>query len=653
MSGFPDDKFKNECLYAASYIAYEYCREYAYAVEEGLRLASIELKSQENVEKNCEDVNQEEVDIILQSVRSSTGNAIDFIQEHQLQIHAKDSLQNGVERTYKYKPDITMRSTSLNHRYHKVARKVIEYVFEEYQAIIETAKLEGLNIVYASSNRVIQKAIEILASTIHSRCRNFRLRLFELEKKVETLFTKMPFEQESVQNQHVKLEGTNELLLHQEASETIPEKRKQSGESATQAAKRPVRQVIQVFDCDDSSDDDFELMEVKKSINMAVSEPGSSSQSGNTKRTDNQQLLENTKSLADSSSKAQAAPQLTSLDSKKITQDTVGFKTEFQPSMQNTNFPNSVSSTGKEYGIDEILGKGVTLFLELTLNARSGLEAILDQFECAGLVQILKKGMSSDAEQLIVAMVNGEDISARRIKRMHNKGTQEGRISAMMLFLASFSERRDLRDVGRTQTTYRTFITLSKQDQNRSISTVKRRFRSHSKAAYEFLNAEETQNCEKLCIPIWTLNDAIEKSIVCKAPKSLQKMFSDDDHLVREVAHLIRCILVLICWTMQDEDLIKRMRRIFKLCKPFIGLNHVLPIDAVYISGVRSTEETAEGSTSGKSRRKRICLVVSYGERLSFNFSSQDTKGTLRKTMLQTNLLLECYHHLRHLKPII
>ena len=189
MSDFSDDKFKNECLHAASYIAYEYCREYAYAVEEGLRLAGIELKSQGMAGKNGEDVNQDEVDIILQSVRSSTGNAIEFIQKHQSQIHAKDSLQNGVKRTYKYRPDITMRSTSLDHRYHKVARRVIEHVFEEYQAIIETAKLEGLNIVYASSNRVVQKAIEILASTIHNRCKNFRLRLFKLEKKVKQHFT--------------------------------------------------------------------------------------------------------------------------------------------------------------------------------------------------------------------------------------------------------------------------------------------------------------------------------------------------------------------------------------------------------------------------------------------------------------------------------
>ncbi|PWN34733.1 uncharacterized protein FA14DRAFT_184185 [Meira miltonrushii] len=675
MLDIPPDKFQTQCLNAASYIASTYCSEYSYALEEGLLLAKTELKRRNIAVPAGDAINQEEIDIILQSVRSKTGNAINLFQNDQLQVRvANHFLQQGEVRTFKFCPELTLESACLDRRYHIVARKVIECVFDEYQAVIEGAKLEALRTMYAGRDRSIENTVKLLTSTIHDRCKSFRLHLFEVEGKVERFLATRPLDPQDVESQDVRRPIVSNSLFQHGNSRIIPEKRNQLDDSAIQISKKIRYQEMHDQDHDESSDDGFELLEVNKAIS-------SISQSANTTSAAVHPLLKASTATPSCSSTAQAIPlpdttalkPALELFRSLLSQSSVNPKEKAQPSLQNpatsssssvkesqkvqpaskhtipaSTSPSSVtgfqqlqltskqtipastspsSVTGSQllqlasktsippitastsvtkFGIDEILEKGVDLTMKMSQDAREGIVVILACFGCAGLVRLLKQGMSSDATQLIVAMINGEDISAQSIKDIHNKGIPKDKLSARMFFFASHSNTGQTTKTISAQETYKTYLTLSSLPRYQSFWKLKYRGVAYTKAVSDFLKMDENQNCEKLCIPVWTLNDAVEQSITSTALALRCRLFNDDKHLVREVAHLLRCALIVICWTIQDKDLDLRLRSMYKQGKPFTGLDDVFPLRIFYTSPGGISTERAEGSTNEDQREPTV-----------------------------------------------
>ncbi|MCO5588237.1 hypothetical protein L7F22_042192 [Adiantum nelumboides] len=706
MTDIPPDMFKIQCMYAASYIAYEFCSEYAYAMEEGLRLAKSHFKEQEMSKSNGEDVSHEEVETILQAVRSKSGNAIDVFNEHQLQTQAKLYSQQGKEKKYKHQSEITMKSILLDRRYHTVAKKIIECIFEEYQAVIEEAKAEALTIVHKNPNRGFENAVEVLVSTIHDRCRNFRLSLIAIRQKVEPILSVGPLRQVNGQSQGEKLADLEDGLFkhddtdidldsqdivvkreneeqsvnrnislntprmlppnssstdtflsntvnHSSSSEmtidtsqvklttplgilpeanpqeqsapgsslqtanppqslakqalsSIPEKRKHVDDPPAPTSKKSQLQdiqdhhalngtMVQNHDQYDSSDDDIEITGVFLAGRTVLSEAGSSNRSTNTTRPGVRPIPKSSTAIASASFKAQTAPRHTTvvsnraLNSEISNQGTAGLKENSQSAQRNL---------GSLMRIDQILEKGFEIIKDRAEGVRKELKAILNDSR-GEFMEVLKNGLSSDAVQLIVAIVNGEDIDPKSIRRIHNKGKKEGKISAMMLFIASHTDVRQGKGSLPTQSTYKTCMSLTVSGQKYCINDMKNRLTSYNKAAYDFLNAEQTQNCEKLCIPIWSFDDALESTFSSKVPLAIRSMFEDDDQMVREVAHLVRCVLMVVCWTIQDDELDLILRRTHKRGKPFIGLNNIIPFDVKY-NITNTGKKKAEESTTGE-----------------------------------------------------
>lgn len=596
------EKFHAQCMYAASHVAYEYCSEYAYAIEKGLQLANLHLKKEKLA---GESVNEDEANIILESVRSSAGNTISFINDEQLQVQVKEQFfhYHG-EKNHNYLPEITMKSTPLERRYHQVTRKIIDGVFGEYQRIVEKGKMEALNLLNASKNSETENASKTLVSTIHECCRIFRLSLFEIRRDIESTLSPKDVEQENVRSLVVDAPEALRKSFQRDKAGTVPEKRKQLVNLATQASKKARQKSVEDSNHADMSDDDFESTEVKQAAPPILSKADKRIHSADATKVRIHPLQDTAAANTSSSSKTQTAPgPAASMSTRELkliksTQNTFGSK-EGVLVLQHAGPSSTSSSNVKEFAIDEILEKGVKLALELFKHARPKLKALVDHFKGTGFIQILKEGLSSDAQQLIVAMINGEDISSRRLRHIHGKGTQEGVISAMMLFIASYSDRRkDTKNLS-TQGTYQTFMTLSIQSQKHCISTLKNRQNASSKTLYKVLQAGETQECEKLCVPIWTLNDTLKKTILSENTADLQRNFNDKDHLLRDVAHLVRCALILICWTTQDEELKARMKKMYRHAKPFDGLNDAFPLDSYYSNGRGCKTKEAE---SGESR---------------------------------------------------
>ncbi|PWN34732.1 uncharacterized protein FA14DRAFT_160212 [Meira miltonrushii] len=587
MSG--TDKFQTQCLYAASHVAYEYCSEYAFAVEGGLRLANTHFKKQAIVGEN---VNQEEKDIILEFVRSSAANAIGFVDEERLQLHTEERfLHYREEKHYTYMPNITMISTPLDRRYHHFAKKVIESIFKEHQTIIEKGKMEALGSLYASQDREIKSAAKTLVSTIHEGCRTFRLSLFEIRREIESPMSAKPLEQHAVKSPKVEFSQVADKLFLRDEPEAVPEKRKHVEDPPVSASKKARQQNVQEYDRDDSSDDGFELTGIKQAAHPLLPKASSAIHSVHTTKSGTHPPPKPITASASSLSKPQTAPRPSATSSKRVldplrSTQSIALSKEKVSALQFPGPSGSSSTSVEKYGIDEILERGAVLFEELTKNARSRLTAILNHFKRAGFIQIVKAGLSSDAQKLIVAMMNGEDITPRCIRRIHDKGTQEGLISAMMLFVASDSKNRQDTKTLSAQETYKAFMTLTIQSQKLCISTLPRKLTAYNKSLFRFLRAEEPQKYEKLCIPIWILNDTLRRSILSEVTANLLRSFNDEEHLLREVAHLVRCALIVICWTTQDEELNARIKMMYRRGKPCGGLNDVFPIETNYCCGV-------------------------------------------------------------------
>lgn len=245
------------CLFGASYIAYEYCREYGIAMEDGLSTASKLIEEKEIGEVDC--INAEEAEIILRSVLAAARRAIEHINQEKLR--AKAIMQDQIKVPFTHHSEIIMLATSLDRRLHPVAKVVIEKVLEVYTEVIKESKKEALLNLNRRMYASLEKAIGIIVANVHKNCETFRPDSDELERSYRPFLPtiKADENQSSIEGQssrHLSAQSRFESPLSSIASSSSTPIRNPSVRGLMETAKTPVDKDMQNNDNPVDSEED-------------------------------------------------------------------------------------------------------------------------------------------------------------------------------------------------------------------------------------------------------------------------------------------------------------------------------------------------------------------------------------------------------------
>jgi hypothetical protein len=233
-------------LFGASYIAYEFCKEYGIAMEDGLSTASKLIEEKEIGEVDC--INAEEAEIILRSVLAAARRAIEHIDQEKLR--SKAIMQDQEKVPFTHHSEIIMLATSLDRRLHPVAKAVIEKVLGMYSEVIEESKKEALLNLNRRMYASLEKAIGIIVANVHKNCETFRPDSDDLERYYRPFLprTKAAESQSSIEGQssrHPSVQNRSESPLSSSASSSSTLIRKPSVRNLMETAKTPVDKDMQ------------------------------------------------------------------------------------------------------------------------------------------------------------------------------------------------------------------------------------------------------------------------------------------------------------------------------------------------------------------------------------------------------------------------
>lgn len=228
--------------------------------------------------------------------------------------------------------------------------------------------------------------------------------------------------------------------------------------------------------------------------------------------------------------------------------------------------------------------KALKTLHNLKNTAAPSLQKILKLHSYDTIVKAMKAGMTIEAQNFVSSLVNGDHGMIHNLEKLTRKEEdepEEHRVGIIIFF---------------QEGKFNTYTSSISDIDSSFIYVSSETSKSVIKSLYDTVNRSPTylkllrtnqglgnDDNKKLCLPLWSMNEAVEALELFSKRESLYKSFISPVDFKRGFIHLIRCLFIVICWTTQSSPRLNTLlRQAFPRSMPPLGLNDYLPLSASF-----------------------------------------------------------------------